>query len=444
MKTFLFLDDWMLDSYRDVVRRFGRPEPVDVDPVPFMGNYATVLYDPERGCYRAWYNRQIKRGGKKVWVLCLAESPDGYCWEQTRPEVVLSGFTSASGAAVFYDPYDPDPQRRYKAAFSDRVDGRDLGLTACSPDGVHWNIDAEHPFFTRQGGVDTFLKPLFNPFRGWYQISARPSVLDRRVAMVTSPDFVRWGEPQLVLQPDPLDEPCLQFYGMPAFLYEDVFIGLLWCHHTNQEEREWGGCKMAGTIDCELAYSYDGLCWNRADRQPFLGCTEPGTYGCGSIYPHSLVVEKDQIRIYSCGTLVDHSLEEPPEGYESVGALLVHRLRRDGFAYLEPRAGWGQVTMRCVQPRDGKITINFCAPFGEVLAQISDPHGRPIPGYGFEDCVPLTGDKLAAPLRWKERGDASKLIGKHVRLEFRLFQARLYAVRWEAEPWYGDFPIERI
>jgi len=360
------------------------------------------------------------------------------------PEAVLSGLKSSSGAAVFYDPYDPDPQRRYKAAFSDRVKGEALGLTACSPDGVHWRVDAEHPFFTRQGGVDTFLKPLFNPFRGWYQISARPSVLDRRVAMVRSPDFVHWSEPQLVLQPDPLDEPCLQFYGMPAFLYEDVFIGLLWCHHTNQEEREWGGCKMTGTIDCELAYSYDGLCWNRTDRRPFLGPTEPGTYGCGSLYPHSMVVEEHQIRIYSCGTLVDHSIEEPPKGYQSVGALLVHQLRRDGFAYLEPRAGWGQVTMRCVRPKDGKITINFCAPFGEVLAQISDPQGRPIPGYGFGDCVPLTGDELAAPLKWKERGDASELVGEHIRLEFRLFQARLYAVRWEAEPWYGDFPVERI
>jgi len=75
MKTFLFLDDWMLDSQRDVVRRFGRPEPVKADPVPFIGNYATVLYDPERGCYRAWYNRPIEHGGKRSGLFAWPKVP---------------------------------------------------------------------------------------------------------------------------------------------------------------------------------------------------------------------------------------------------------------------------------------------------------------------------------------------------------------------------------
>ena len=62
MKTFLFLDDWMLDSQRDVVRRFGRPEPVKADPVPFIGNYATVLYDPDpQRRYKA--ARPVRRTG---------------------------------------------------------------------------------------------------------------------------------------------------------------------------------------------------------------------------------------------------------------------------------------------------------------------------------------------------------------------------------------------
>jgi len=52
MKTFLFLDDWMLDSHRDIVRRFPQPKQIPVEPVTEMCSYATVIRDPERACYR--------------------------------------------------------------------------------------------------------------------------------------------------------------------------------------------------------------------------------------------------------------------------------------------------------------------------------------------------------------------------------------------------------
>ncbi|MFH1008841.1 MAG: hypothetical protein V1800_15305 [Candidatus Latescibacterota bacterium] len=314
-------------------------------------------------------------------------------------------------------------------------------------------MDDEHPFYSVPGGTDTLLVPLFNPVTGRYQVIVRPSVLDRRIAIVESPDFQNWTQPLTIITPDPLDEPCLQFYGMPWFGYEDLFIGLLWDHHISQDER-MGGAKWGGVVDCELAYSYNGVHWNRTTRQPFIGRTEQGTYGCGTVYPHSLIVdEQDRIRIYSTGLLVDHALEAAPKGYQSVGAMIVHELRKDGFAYLEPRAGWGTVTMRCVKPRSGDIAINFRAPVGQVLVQLSEPGGsfgkpvearKPIPGFSFQDCIPMTGDELYARPRWKNHADASGVIGEHVRLEFKLFQAELYAVRWDVQPWYGDLPIERI
>ncbi|MFH1006014.1 MAG: hypothetical protein V1800_00750, partial [Candidatus Latescibacterota bacterium] len=134
--------------------------------------------------------------------------------------------------------------------------------------------------------------------------------------------------------------------------------------------------------------------------------------------------------IYSTGLLVDHALEAAPKGYQSVGAMIVHELRKDGFAYLEPRAGWGTMTMRCVKPRSGDIAINFRAPVGQVLVQLSEPGGRfgkpvearkPIPGFSFQDCIPMTGDELYARPRWKNHADASGVIGERVRLEFKLF-----------------------
>ena len=471
MKTFLFLDDWMLDSYRDIVRRFPQPQQIPVEPVTEMYNYTTVIRDPERGCYRAWYNRFFTVDGKGVSAKCLAESEDGFHWKPValdkpvdrlghlQANLVFSGHTSGGEGALMYDPRDLDPERRYKLTYSDRLgpwDVASFGLVAYSPDGLHWRIDRDHPFYTVPGGCDTLILPLFNPITRRYQAVVRPSVLDRRIAIVESLDFLNWTQPLTILTPDPLDEPCLQFYGMPWFDYEGLFVGLLWDHHISQDER-MGAAKWTGVVDCELAYSYNGVHWNRTDRQPFIGRTEPGTYGCGSIYPQSLLVdEEDRIRIYSAGLLVDHALETAPPGYESVGAMIAHTLRKDGFACLEPRAGWGRVTMRCVKPRSGEIAINFRAPVGQVLVQISEPGGlfreplppgaewKPIPGYSFEECIPLAGDDLYARPHWKERADVSEVIGKRVRLEFKLFQAELYAVRWDAQPWYGDLPIEQV
>ena len=51
---------------------------------------------------------------------------------------------------------------------------------------------------------------------------------ERRVAMQQSADFREWSEPELLLEPDPLDPPQAQFYGMPAFPYEQNYVGFLW------------------------------------------------------------------------------------------------------------------------------------------------------------------------------------------------------------------------
>ena len=253
----------MLDSHRDIVRRFPQPRQIPAAPVTEMCSYVTVIRDTEQACYRSWYNRFLTVEGERVVAKCLAESEDGFHWEPVklkkpvdrlahlRSNLVFSGHTSAADGGLMYDPRDPDPERRYKLTYSDRLgpgqeqlrgsfespaSDRSLGLTAYSPDGIHWRIDDDHPFYTVPGGCDTLIMPLFNPVTERYQVVVRPSVLDRRIAIVESPDFLNWTQPLTVLTPDPLDEPYLQFYGMPCFYCEDLFIGLLWDHHINQDE----------------------------------------------------------------------------------------------------------------------------------------------------------------------------------------------------------------
>ena len=65
--------------------------------------------------------------------------------------------------------------------------------------------------------------------------------------------------------------------------------------------------------------------------------------------------------------------------------------------------------------------------------QVTDPEGRPIPGYTFADAEPLRGDELFWTPRWRNRS-LERLTRQVVCLEIRLHQARIYAVRGDFVP----------
>jgi hypothetical protein len=91
------------------------------------------------------------------------------------------------------------------------------------------------------------------------------------------------------------------------------------------------------------------------------------------------------------------------------------------------------------------LTVNYEAPSGLVLTQISKTNGEPVPGCSFDDCIPLQGDEVRGTARWKRRKSLRGLLGKPLRIEFKLRDARLYAVRLDCQFWYTGTkkPIER-
>jgi hypothetical protein len=57
--------------------------------------------------------------------------------------------------------------------------------------------------------------------------------------------------------------------------------------------------------------------------------------------------------------------------------------------------------------------------------------GKPIAGYGFDDCAAVVGDATAAELMWKGASQSPALAGQRVELRLRLRSACLYAVAAE-------------
>jgi hypothetical protein len=84
------------------------------------------------------------------------------------------------------------------------------------------------------------------------------------------------------------------------------------------------------------------------------------------------------------------------------------------------------------------------APNGFVWMQASDARYQPIDGFSFDDFVPLSGDNTAAVPQWKNGKSAADLVGNWARLQFKLFQAQIYAIDWDFHIQYGDPVIERI
>jgi len=455
MKLFLFLDDWFLDSMTDIVRHYSQASSIQIPEGHFFPR-VSIIYCEANKCYLA-----IGKEKAQNKFPSLYKSIDGINWKKVNKnlkfkfaddpnrkiESIPVVFPFEQG--LFYDKWDINSSRRYKMIiwpYQKGIEGGN-GLIACSPDGINWEINKKYIWFKNFNGSDTNNNIFYNPFTKRWCVICRKRNTDRRIAVTESNDLENWSEPRIILHPDALDPSLLQFYGMVATLYEEeYFIGILQCFHVpNIEIREWpkGRIKKQGKVDAQLSYSYDGQYWLRSDRSKIIPESEPGSYGSSGIYPFSIVnsPDKKNIYIYSIGALLDHSKCGKPSGE----SLLLHSLRYDGFAYLEPIGGWGQFSTRTLIPNSGDITINYKAPVGTILVQIADSEYKPFKGFSFEDCIPIQGDKIYGKVRWKKHNNLSKLIGKPIRLMFKLFDARIYAIRVDCKLWYTNTePIECI
>ena len=470
MNAILFLDDWMLDSRTNVVRRFIHPARcpqqltfADPDP-PTISGYMDVVRDPDENLYKLWYtvNGKQEIAGKNFnTFLCYAESKDGFVWK--RPNLGFwkdYGFEPGLKNAVGFDsyptvtykvsrdPFDPDPNRRYKLVATDVLgpitDNNIRGILYASPDGQRWTRIKNACWYNGRMGSDTDNNIIFNPITHRYQIVCRTSCLDRRVALVESEDLIRWTEPQTILYPDSMDEPLIQFYSLTPFWHHDYFLGLMQRQHISSTEQS-GGCKWLGKVDDELVYSVNGVHWNRTNRQPFIERSPLTETPCEQIYTNAVTEAEDgTLRFYSLGYNVEHFAAEPPENIPWRIEPMVHTLRPCGFACLEPIGGYGYLATRFLIPRSPDLRINFLAPNGRVRVQISNSEHKPFPGFSFADSVPLVGNEIAARPTWSSGNSLHQFVNEGVRLEFQLFQAQLYALDWDFRIQYGDPIIERI
>ena len=326
------------------------------------------------------------------------------------------------------DPRDPDPDRLYKSLFFEARDP--LGTpnmgdgvsVAFSPDGIQWTKYEGNPVIERSS--DSHMLLGWDDLHGEYVSFCRPSVHEgnktRRIGRSTSDDFLNWTDIEDVLVPDDEDPPGTEFYGMPVFKYEGLYVGQLYTYQTNIEEPN---IKFAGTIDVQLASSRDGVSWERVGgRKIFIPNGPPGSIDAGQIFLALAPVEMgDELWFYYSALPGDHALTG------NSGPICMAKLRVDGFVSVDAGDETGSLVTKPFRFSGGPLTINTAARGGQVGVAMLDESGVQYPGYSLQECALFDGDSINHRVTWRDNRSLDDLRGQNIRLRFYLRNAKLYA-----------------
>lgn len=431
----LFVDDWLIESFRDARLRLNTPvrqEVVLVTDKPWEGvdsAYYSVIHDGNR--VRLYYRGYCPADADGRQVTCMAESADGIHF--TRPNLGLYTFNGskqnniiwqgveAHNFAPFLDT-NPDgkPSERYKA-----LAGINSKLYAfASPDGIHWRKLQADPVIT-EGTFDSLNTAFYDTVLHRYRCYSR-YFLDsgyqgaRAIQGCTSTDFVHWDKPQ----PNRYREgvPRQHFYTNATRPVPDApHILVSFPKRFYPERTKRANYKEAGLSDSAFMSSRDGLNWERAFLEAWV---RPGqdekNWTQRSNMPAAGIVQMspNEYMMY-----ISEHYEWPDNRLRRL------TLRKHGFASVHADFAGGEFTTRLIHLTGKHLVLNYAtSAFGSVLVEILDAEGKPIEGFTAKDMEPLFGDEIEAKIRWKQ-STLSSLKGKTVRLRLLLKDADIYALK---------------
>lgn len=466
MKTIFFLDNWMIEQQICLDRVWGKPRFVkeifrDYHPhVLGYGGYATVFWDEQVGQYVMYAAVYPPEADPGTFAIRL-ESNDPTQWADPIYDVATTPAWQGFERVVvneqgerFWPVYinslagTPLADRGYLMSTFHPVREMNQSIIGFSEDGLHFDIGQTQTW--QQTKADTWCGWVWNQAGGFFQILTRPVHVDRRISVITTPDMETFSPTVTILQPDAFDPPGTEFYSMPVDPYEDLFIGQLHVFRTDLFEQ--GRIKMAGCMETHLTYSYNGLNWYRTPREPFLPIRDFGELGGGQIYSMEMLRthpnggEGEKLLFFAHSSWGEHASypDMQKAGFDTRGAfgMLLYEMRLDGFCSLRTKGKDGLLRTKTIIPQAGDLRLNLrTSRHTAVRVQILDGEtGEAIPGYTLDEAIPISGDHLFARPRWQERQDLVELVGKPIRIEVRMREAELFAMRIECQVYVGTEP----
>ncbi|MGQ9553533.1 MAG: hypothetical protein ACUVWR_05420 [Anaerolineae bacterium] len=434
------------------------------EPWEHMIFYPTLIRDG--GKYRLWYEvvpydhwsgTRTGRGADLPMgfstLLCYAESDDLVTWRKpalglagyhgiAKTNIVLGGELGPDmgyhGGAIFIDPsapagerykaffmgvLTPEQQAVYKAAgaqldpMSERH--RSAMYVATSPDGLSWKVVPEPVLFANS---DTGNTAYYDAKLGKYVAYVRTWYYGRRaVGRSETDDFRHWPMPEPVLWPLPDDAPST-----------DIYTNSHACYPGSDDYHLMFPAMYLRDVDSttvRLATSVEGVMWSWTPGEPVIAPGPLAEWDSGCLFAgHGLVAIPDErvAQVY-VGYPVPHKYpREQLLGQVAVGSWPSGRL----VALEAPERG--QFTSAQMLFEGRYLTLNLeTKRAGEVLVEVADKDGQPLPGRSFADAMPVTANALRAPVTWKDGSDLGQYAGQPVLLRFRLRAAKLYSFQFD-------------
>jgi len=432
MKTRLcFFDDYYIAARPGTVRRMFRPQKLGEfhDGTDRLQTYTSFFFDPRVEKYRLYYEVPKRGTGTEVRELILAEAD---CVEdlinQKAELIPVSGLdeNGIHGCSVMWDERTGEYLLAGNFHANDRQKRR--MFTARSKDGISF-FDMRCLY---EDYSDTYNSLYYNPHLGEYVITMRAAVMDRRIAVMRSKDFLTWSDPEMILHPTAANGEGMQYYALGVSETEGVFYGLLWRFMTDIGQADFSD--MCGYMENDLYYSYDGIHFCSTGLSPVAERPLPPEYGCSQLWLLNACNTRDG-RTILCGgaSRIAHGSSYPND--DKFCNTVFYEIPKDGFVALE---GFGKSSIVYTKPilmeRD-EIFLNYNATRGELSVAILEVDGTPIEGYGFEDCIPMVERSVNAPVCWRKDERRESLAGKRVRLAFRLNSALLWTVSFDGKPY---------
>jgi hypothetical protein len=395
-----------------------RPE---LDIHPFGGHKRTnILLDFDSGGTLIYANVLVRPDAPEdrryeMYVLRRPEEPDED--QRIRP---VAGFEGPGGKGALdrgiYRYVSPDGIRWRPDVGPVLVNDAD----ALRPDGT-----ADGIFIYRQpdGTYVAYTKVIISGIPGGlipFELGAGGCrVLMRR----TSADGVEWNRYEPCLLPDWRDPPDTQFMEISVTEVAGGYVGVLTVYRTSIQ-----------TLELQLAGSRDGRYWWRPDRRACVPQPALGDYGGGMMWgTHHMIGEGDSLHYYYAGLegihgdmlsteaaeiarskgiphremrpLNGETLSRAPSEIFQHGALCRATWRRGRLWALVTASGGndeGSATASQSIARGAKVLINArTVKDGKILAEILDPSGQVISGFGRDDCEGFSGDATRYRLKWR-------------------------------------------
>jgi len=451
----LFIDDYLVSSKRNVVRRYHpftkHPDnPLIVVDKPWEDHVVaacTVVPDEQGQGFRMYYYCWTEFKGEKKGrgsYMCYAVSKDGLKWE--KPNLGLHAWEGDgttdnnilpdAPAHVMFTPWEEDPEKRYQGAGG--------GYYAySSPDGLHWKKQSPEKIVAGGDTSHFYWDPHTKLFRCTVKgcsgrVSGDISGLRRRVVGFSeTADITKFPRLRMVMAPDDIDDLWCKpdtvqrthFYACPVLPYESMYVGFLQIYRAAEPEGYFHG-----PLWLELVSSRDGMHWNRVEpdttirqiyslqdtsRPPLLNVGKCREFDYGMVIAPTPVLVGDELWLYYTG------YDELHDWLPYKSAIGLAKLRKDGFVSLDADEVPGEIVTTRFEGVGGILQVNYVARRGAIRVEVLDADGQVIPGYGSTDCEPLTEDSVRGVVSWKTKKELPT--GVPVRFRFILEHARLYS-----------------